>query len=169
MKAVRQSLHTYEPYGDGPQTVQKRAKNTSNVHRSSHSYAHTIILYVQGQHTEKENFQMAQIVRSLRMNHMGIGPQTVQNRATNTSNLHRSSHSYAHSIIFYVQRQHTEKENSQMAQIVPSLPMNHMDIRSQTVQNRAKNTSKLHCSSHCYAHTIISYVAPIIQMLTITT
>ena len=26
--------------------VQNRAKNTSNVHRSSHSYAHTIILYV---------------------------------------------------------------------------------------------------------------------------
>ena len=34
---------TYEPYGNGPQTVQNRAKNTSNVHRSSHSYAHTII------------------------------------------------------------------------------------------------------------------------------
>ena len=37
---------TYEPYGNGPQTVQNRAKNTSNVHRSSHSYAHTVILYV---------------------------------------------------------------------------------------------------------------------------
>ena len=36
----------YEPYGNGPQTVQNRAKNTSNVHRSYHSYAHPIILYV---------------------------------------------------------------------------------------------------------------------------
>ena len=26
--------------------VQNRAKNTANVHRSSHSYAHTIIFYV---------------------------------------------------------------------------------------------------------------------------
>ena len=32
--------------GNGPQTVQNRAKNTSNLHRSSHSYAHTIIFYV---------------------------------------------------------------------------------------------------------------------------
>ena len=31
---------------DGPQVVQNRAKNTSNVHRSSHSYAHTMICYV---------------------------------------------------------------------------------------------------------------------------
>ena len=37
---------TYEPYGNGPQRVQKRAKNTSNVHRSSHSYAHSIMFYV---------------------------------------------------------------------------------------------------------------------------
>ena len=37
---------TYEPYGNGPQTVQNRAKNSSNVHRSSHSYAHTIIIYL---------------------------------------------------------------------------------------------------------------------------
>ena len=37
---------TYEPYGYGAQKVQKRAKNTSNLHRSSHSYAHTIIFYV---------------------------------------------------------------------------------------------------------------------------
>ena len=37
---------TYESYGNGPQTVQNGAKNTSNVHRSSHSYAHTIIFDV---------------------------------------------------------------------------------------------------------------------------
>ena len=56
-----------------------------------------------------------------------------------------------------------------MAQIVPSLPMNHIDIGTQTVQNSARNTSNLHRSSHSYAHTIILYVAPIIQMLTIAT
>ena len=37
---------TYEPYGYGAQKVQKRAKNTSNLHRSSHSYARSIIVYV---------------------------------------------------------------------------------------------------------------------------
>ena len=37
---------TYEPYGYGVQKVQKRAKNTSNLHRSSHSYARSIIVYV---------------------------------------------------------------------------------------------------------------------------
>ena len=36
----------YEPYGYGAQKVQKRAKNTSKLHCSSHSYAHTIIFYV---------------------------------------------------------------------------------------------------------------------------
>ena len=36
---------TYEPYGYGAQKVQKRAKNTSNLHRSSHSHARSIILY----------------------------------------------------------------------------------------------------------------------------
>ena len=49
------------------------------------------------------------------------------------------------------------------------LLLNHMDIGPQTVQNRAKNTSNLHRSSHSYAHTIILYVGPIIQMLTTTT
>ena len=34
------------PYGYGAQKVQKRAKNTSNLHRSSHSYARSIIVYV---------------------------------------------------------------------------------------------------------------------------
>ena len=42
-------------------------------------------------------------------------------------------------------------------------------VTGKTVQNRAKNTSNVHRSSHSYAHTIILYVAPIIQMLTITT
>ena len=37
---------TYEQYGNGPQTVQNRAKYTSYVHRSSHSHAHSIIFYV---------------------------------------------------------------------------------------------------------------------------
>ena len=37
---------TYEPYGYGAQKVQKRTKNTSNVHRSSHCYARSIIVYV---------------------------------------------------------------------------------------------------------------------------
>ena len=37
------------------------------------------------------------------------------------------------------------------------------------MQKRAKNTSKLHCSSHSYAHTIIFYVVIIIQMHTIPT
>ena len=37
---------TYEPYGYGAQKVQKRAKNTSNLHRSSHSYARSIRVYV---------------------------------------------------------------------------------------------------------------------------
>ena len=41
------------------------------------------------------------MIKTLPMNHMDIGPQTVQNRAKNTSNLHRSSHSYAHTIILY--------------------------------------------------------------------
>ena len=37
------------------------------------------------------------------------------------------------------------------------------------MQKRAKNTSKLHCSSHSYAHTIIFYVVIIIQMHTTPT
>ena len=37
------------------------------------------------------------------------------------------------------------------------------------VQKRAKNTSKLHCSSHSYARSIIVYVVLIIQMHTIPT
>ena len=37
---------TYEPYGYGAQTLQKRAKNTSNLHRSSHYYARIIQVYV---------------------------------------------------------------------------------------------------------------------------
>ena len=37
---------TYEPYGYGAQKVQKRAKNTSNLHRSSRSCARSITFYV---------------------------------------------------------------------------------------------------------------------------
>ena len=37
---------TYEPYGYGAQKVQKRAKNTSALQRSSHSYARSIRVYV---------------------------------------------------------------------------------------------------------------------------
>ena len=37
---------TYEPYRYGAQEVPKRAKKTSNLHRSSHSYARSIIVYV---------------------------------------------------------------------------------------------------------------------------
>ena len=36
---------TYEPYGYGAQKVHKQAKNTSSLHRSSHSYARSIIVY----------------------------------------------------------------------------------------------------------------------------
>ena len=36
------------------------------------------------------------------MNHMEMDHKTVPNRAKNTSNVHRSSHSYAHTIMFYV-------------------------------------------------------------------
>ena len=39
--------------------------------------------------------------------------------------------------------------------------------RAQMVQKRVKNTSKLHCSSHACARSIIFYFLPSIQVLTI--
>ena len=42
---------TYEPYGYGAQKVQKRAKDTSNLHRSSHSYIIGYVVLIIQMHT----------------------------------------------------------------------------------------------------------------------
>ena len=89
--------------------VQKRAKNTSKLHCSSHACACSIICFSYPAFKCLQYHPMPQTcVRTVigdqnpTYEPYGYGAQKVQKQAKKTSSLHRSSHSYAHTIIFYV-------------------------------------------------------------------
>ena len=89
--------------------VQKRAKNTSKLHCSSHACARSIIFHFYAAFKCLQCHPMPQTCvwtvigdQNPTYEPYGYGAPKVQKQAKNTSKLHRSSHSYARSIIVYV-------------------------------------------------------------------
>ena len=114
------------------------------------------------------------MIKTLPMNHMDMehkwcknGPKTPQNYIVHRMFVPVVSYLISYPA-FKCLQYHTMTETCVWTMIGDQNPTYEpYGYGAQKVQKRAKNTSKLHCSSHVCARSIISFFLPSIQMLAI--